>query len=727
MNLSVAQNKFALIILSFLIVAAAIFIAFISLAEAQEQVQLSTSYLWVEIYSSFIKGEGFTPNASVSLEVYDASVNGDLIFGPQEIPTDANGVFENENSFYYQPGNLIRVSDPTAVITRELELADLSFLWLDPTTDVITGTAPAGEQVTITIHEVSGGDSMTVPADPESIWVADFSARFDLVYTHWVSVRLVDLDGDQTVLYSRAGARINAGILTSDLTLEAFTPNALVQLEVYDSEEGGELVFGPTEVPTGPDGKFNGNGLIGLLPGDFIRATDLTHNATKEIVLNLDITEVNTATDVVSGTSFAFAQVRVAVYGDESDSQIEVDADVNGNWRADFSGLFDIIPDTDVEATANDADGDQVLYMGFGDPYFQAFSYSNYVGFYDFYPEEMFSFEVVDDIGATVFWTDTLLADRQGWYWIGSEDGIPINPGYTLTAVDTIRDISVSLVVDELMIQHVDYIEDIVAGYGPPQTEIRLQVGAPHFDITSTITGTWNVNLMDDFGFDLPAGQWVFASVIHWDEGTSTTYVWYDDDIDGIDDRLDNALEAYNPDQSDIDGDGVGDVSDPCPSDPQDQCDPTGSVSESIGEDGGIVQTDNGNTMIEIPSNSINEETSISITDIGSGYALTTDVGELDAVFGVELGPPGLTFTLPVTITFHWNDADQDGFVDGTGINEEDLVIIKDGVKLTDYCLSDPGCDQVNDVFTFQVSSFSLFAIAGEKTRFDLYLPWVSR
>ena len=102
-------------------------------------------------------------------------------------------------------------------------------------------------------------------------------------------------------------------------------------------------------------------------------------------------------------------------------------------------------------------------------------------------------------------------------------------------------------------------------------------------------------------------------------------------------------------------------------------------------------------------------------------------MGELDAVFGVELGPSGLTFTYPVTITFYWDDADQDGFVDGVGINEDDLVIIKDGLKITDYCLDDPGCDKDSNAFVFQVSSFSQFAVAGEKTRFDLFLPLVAR
>jgi hypothetical protein len=47
-----------------------------------------------------------------------------------------------------------------------------------------------------------------------------------------------------------------------------------------------------------------------------------------------------------------------------------------------------------------------------------------------------------------------------------------------------------------------------------------------------------------------------------------------DGDGDGIPDEDDNCPTAYNPDQSDIDSDGIGDLCDVCPTDPSNECDP---------------------------------------------------------------------------------------------------------------------------------------------------------
>jgi PKD repeat protein len=198
--------------------------------------------------------------------------------------------------------------------------------------------------------------------------------------------------------------------------------------------------------------------------------------------------------------------------------------------------------------------------------------------------------------------------------------------------------------------------------------------------------------------------------------GQGSAMVWIvpnpDLDSDGILNQFDNAPETYNPDQSDLDGDGIGDVADPCPSDFDDICNTENSASTSIGSEGGTLTTSSNDTSISILSGALAEETSISITDTGSGYVLETDLGESTAIFGVEIGPPGTTFSSPINITMRWDDADDDGVVDGTDQNESDLFISKDGVAITDMCSVDPGCETVANQFTFQVDSLSVFALA---------------
>jgi predicted outer membrane repeat protein len=53
-------------------------------------------------------------------------------------------------------------------------------------------------------------------------------------------------------------------------------------------------------------------------------------------------------------------------------------------------------------------------------------------------------------------------------------------------------------------------------------------------------------------------------------------YCSQDDDVDGIENCDDNCPEDYNPDQTDVDGDDIGDVCDNCPNDPDNDIDGDG-------------------------------------------------------------------------------------------------------------------------------------------------------
>ncbi len=192
----------------------------------------------------------------------------------------------------------------------------------------------------------------------------------------------------------------------------------------------------------------------------------------------------------------------------------------------------------------------------------------------------------------------------------------------------------------------------------------------------------------------------------------------YDIDDDNIADVEDNAPTRYNPDQSDIDSDGIGDVADVCPSDPLDECNPSNSTSESVGYDGGILITPQGSVVMDIPAGALYDETSISITDTGTGFVMDTNIGKAIAVFGVEIGPAGTVFDSPVELVFSWDDVDpEDGKEDSTNAKEENLIIIKDSELITDKCKDEPAdgvlpdCDMIENTFTFEVDSLSEFAL----------------
>ena len=184
-----------------------------------------------------------------------------------------------------------------------------------------------------------------------------------------------------------------------------------------------------------------------------------------------------------------------------------------------------------------------------------------------------------------------------------------------------------------------------------------------------------------------------------------------DADGDGVTDDVDNAPNHPNPDQSDIDNDGVGDVADPCPADAQDGCNTDRSAADSISSAGGTLATPDGAVTVSVPSSALSNETSISITDLGTGFVVSTDVGDTTAIIGVKIGPDGQTFATPIDVVFTWPDSDNDGVVDGTSDAEADLRIFKDGVAITDVCANEAGCDTGANTFTVQVSSLSDFIL----------------
>ncbi len=125
---------------------------------------------------------------------------------------------------------------------------------------------------------------------------------------------------------------------------------------------------------------------------------------------------------------------------------------------------------------------------------------------------------------------------------------------------------------------------------------------------------------------------------------------------------------------SDLDADGVGDLCDPCPSDPTDSCDPDRSGCGILGAAGGTLVTPDGSVTVEVPVGALGTDTNLCITDSGNGtgFELTTDLGTGRAFFAVTLAPEGQTFSSPITITFSWPDAPPpgDGTIDGTTIRK---------------------------------------------------------
>ena len=104
-----------------------------------------------------------------------------------------------------------------------------------------------------------------------------------------------------------------------------------------------------------------------------------------------------------------------------------------------------------------------------------------------------------------------------------------------------------------------------------------------------------------------------------------------DSDVDGVPEALDSVPNNFSPDQSDVDGDSIADVIDPCPTDPLNDCTPGSSTAEFIPvDDGGELATPDGSPALNIPPDALTTDASITITESGSRttFDLTGNQGE---------------------------------------------------------------------------------------------------
>ena len=174
--------------------------------------------------------------------------------------------------------------------------------------------------------------------------------------------------------------------------------------------------------------------------------------------------------------------------------------------------------------------------------------------------------------------------------------------------------------------------------------------------------------------------------------------------------HADGSVEIYS--DTDSDADGQPDLLDPCPGDPENECNVNGSASSVITPDGGAFATEDNLVNINVPAGAVNANLTVNITDTGGGYEIATYQGAMMVFQSYSIEPHGTHFNTPVTLTFRWNDADNNGIVDGTTLQETKIILIKDGLILTPSCSVNPACNTAINTLTIQVTDLSLFEIA---------------
>jgi len=184
-----------------------------------------------------------------------------------------------------------------------------------------------------------------------------------------------------------------------------------------------------------------------------------------------------------------------------------------------------------------------------------------------------------------------------------------------------------------------------------------------------------------------------------------------DADSDRAADSNDNCAGTFNPDQTDSDGDGKGDLCDICPTDAIDSCIITESVSSNVNQLGGTVITDSKSASVTIGPDALKTDTSISVS--GSKSITETNLSAFQVQTGAvagsliySYGPEGTTFEDSVTISISYDES----IIDETAVD-----IYFYNLDKQSWEAQGATCDRELNVCTLAVTHFSDFIVGGTK------------
>ncbi|MGH2729218.1 MAG: calcium-binding protein [Actinomycetota bacterium] len=335
-----------------------------------------TCNVLVDITAEHINVLGFTPESSVTLEVFE-SLGGASLFGPVTRQTDERG---NEGNFGLPfdvdlvGGEYVVVTDVATSIQKTLELSPLLITTVDPTGDKVSGTARPGDIVFVSLQANQTPETFSsyfaeVQADGTGAWTVDFGARGadvpeQLPEPTSLTASVTDDDGDTTSvnlppgcprLGHEWGCLVLASIEEDSIGAVGFTPNSEVTFEVFDAPAGNSI-HGPITTTTGRLGDagidFGINPGPDLVPGTYVEATDVATGTVKSIRLTeLFVDRVDVDADVVEGRAPSGTSVSVG--------SLLPTADSTGKWIADFGAVgVDITLEDFFAAFVFEDDGD---------------------------------------------------------------------------------------------------------------------------------------------------------------------------------------------------------------------------------------------------------------------------------------------------------------------------------------------------------------------------------
>ncbi len=137
-----------------------------------------------------------------------------------------------------------------------------------------------------------------------------------------------------------------------------------------------------------------------------------------------------------------------------------------------------------------------------------------------------------------------------------------------------------------------------------------------------------------------------------------------------------------------------------------------------IGTEGGVVNVLNADselngTKVDISPSALRADTVISIKQEDIAISMpeeTTNAGVI-----IDLGPDGIVFDNNILVTIPYDDADNDGIVDYTGISEDELTVVTwDKAAQAWINVNVVGQDKQNNTITFETKHFSKYTTSAK-------------
>jgi hypothetical protein len=471
--------------------------------------------------------------------------------------------FSLPDAFDIQTGHIVTLTDGST--TRTHTVLNIEVTSVDPETDQVQGRANPGVEIRVANYHVTGYD-ISVTADDTGHWMADFSGFYDLVPGTEGCAELTDTDGDNT--------RYDWSIPTS--TGEITTPSiaANPNFDVFvntDWVEGHWWALGTEVTMVIDNDEHPGNGIlyrdtqpVGNAPwstyettiafqlpdfdiqsGHIVTLTDgistITHT-----VHNVEVASVDAGTDQVQGTADPGAEVQVSIFH-VCCYELIATADSTGHWVVDFSGLFDLVPGTQIGTSMKDSDGNGTIFEWViptstgeitapastmaNDPFMSVFVNTEWVEGerWALGTDVTMTIDNDNDPGNGVLYQDTQTVGIAPW---NSEEtqvefhlpNFDVQTGHVVTLTDGITTISHTVLY--LEVTSVDVGTDQVQGTADPGAEVLVSIfQVRHYELWATAddSGQWVVDFSELY--DLVPGTEI-GSRLNDAEGNGTGFGW---------------------------------------------------------------------------------------------------------------------------------------------------------------------------------------------------------